>query len=260
MKNSTTLGHQYRLSSGLPGLYMIWKGRSGFLKNAKDKYSVIGTKYGGKPTATKIVQWFESKRRLARHLTAIQIQARAKGYMYRRYLWEQRVLLENNTSTQIKRWYFYRKDVQCIGRANRASFYIQRWFAKRQWTIGFKKDLLAFLCIYRPPVLCIQRAIRSYLVRQIITRLIEEKNATPDKYPKAPLCCECEDVLALIKCTDCEDPFCENCFARLHAKGARSIHRCVGIDFRSMHENRLMCPVCEVQETRCLCLVRVLTF
>lgn len=200
------------------------------------------------------MSWISHSIESCRFICARSIQARIRGYLCRCRLYRERIALEHDTAGKLQQWYRYRREIKRIGKINREAYRIQRWHAQRLCTIRFKKDVTERMETIRAPIKCIQRAIRCYFCRQFLARILEEKNATPETFRNAPICCECEETLGLSKCTDCADVYCDTCFAEYHNKGARARHLTVPIAFRSMHENRNMCPLCEVQDARRVCL------
>ncbi|RHY33729.1 hypothetical protein DYB32_001444 [Aphanomyces invadans] len=72
----------------------------------------------------------------------------------------------------------------------------------------------------------------------------DERRATPELYPHAALCMTCERRVGMTKCTDCDEPYCDDCFAMFHQQGSRADHRAVSMDFIAMDKNWCMIGLC----------------
>ncbi|RHZ08288.1 hypothetical protein DYB31_008951 [Aphanomyces astaci] len=63
----------------------------------------------------------------------------------------------------------------------------------------------------------------------------------------------CEVKIGVTKCIDCDEPYCDDCFAAFHKQGARANHRAVTMEFQAMHLNLCMCRRCHVRATARVC-------
>lgn len=64
------------------------------------------------------------------------------------------------------------------------------------------------------------------LVRGVIGRLRHKKNLPNLKraYRARQVCVECETQIAVKRCRQCKDRYCQSCYDKVHAKGNRRNH------------------------------------
>eukprot|EP00747_Dinoflagellata_sp_TGD_P161788 gnl/TRDRNA2_/TRDRNA2_178703_c0_seq1.p1 gnl/TRDRNA2_/TRDRNA2_178703_c0~~gnl/TRDRNA2_/TRDRNA2_178703_c0_seq1.p1 ORF type:complete len:415 (+),score=86.86 gnl/TRDRNA2_/TRDRNA2_178703_c0_seq1:128-1372(+) len=95
----------------------------------------------------------------------------------------------------------------------------------------------------------------SYLVKDLkepidFLRTIRKKQNQVDvirKPEKIVMCQECEKKAAVVKCEQCKDYFCQDCFASTHATGKRRAHITSDVE-------QLVCAVYEDKVATCQCV------
>ena len=82
-------------------------------------------------------------------------------------------------------------------------------------------------------------------IRDIDTRKVKEDIVR--KPESIIMCQECEKRSSVLKCEQCMDHFCQECFDMLHATGNRKLHL--------VHEvEQLVCVACDIKVAECQCI------
>ena len=82
-------------------------------------------------------------------------------------------------------------------------------------------------------------------LRVVFSRQIKKDVTRPPR--SVTICQECEKRSAVIKCGECEDFFCQECFNSLHATGNRRGHLTEDVE-------QLVCSVCDMKVGTCQCV------
>lgn len=111
---------------------------------------------------------------------------------------------------------------------------------------------------------CIKSSVETYANKQYdlslliedlrepvnILRDVEKKKVTVDVFgiPSTIIMCdECEKRSSVVKCEQCQDTFCQECFDELHATGNRRAHLTQELE-------QLVCVACDCSVAACQCI------
>ncbi|KAF0700036.1 Aste57867_9422 [Aphanomyces stellatus] len=254
---SVSLASALRLQARLPSVSVFWHGRGPEnmstrdpLKRISRRFTKVDMQFTTVPLTVEAFQpWTETFIRQCRHATATDIQAIMRGCLVRMRIYYKTQYRHRDVAIKIV-WWFVR---YCRQRRKKNATKLQRWYRRRKAQYAAWLRAKACMVDLRKPIQLIQRVLRHYFRRVQFWRARDERLATTELYPNAPLCMSCEAKVAMTKCTDCDEPYCDDCFATFHIQGARVNHRSVAIDFAAMHQNKCMCRRCHVRTTRRVC-------
>lgn len=221
-----------------------------------------------------VMTWIDALQSVSHEATAIDLQAYFRRTLARRLAQSYREARRHDRARRLQVWFRGLKLKWLTRKRNRAALKLQRW---HHATVKRRLDHHNFqeaMTRYRYAARAIQRISRRYFARKRFKLLCQCLVATPERFPNAPLCEECfgadqhqqeqqetdsetmkkSFVLATLKCRDCTQALCANCFATLHRSGKRMLHLADRIDIRAMNDpSANMCAVCEVAACRRCC-------
>ncbi|ETW10444.1 hypothetical protein H310_00749 [Aphanomyces invadans] len=254
-----SLATRLKLKSRLPSISVFWQGRGPENETLRDparriarRFTKVDMQFHGFVAMTSdtlgafVDQLFQN----AQHAAATDIQAILRGTLVRMRIYYARQYRHRNVATSIV-WWFVR---QCRRRRHKNATKLERWYRRRMAQHRAWNTAKARMVELRKPVQLIQRVVRHYFSRVQYGRARDERRATPELYPHAALCMTCERRVGMTKCTDCDEPYCDDCFAMFHQQGSRADHRAVSMDFIAMDKNWCMCRRCHVRSTRRVCV------
>ncbi|KDO22496.1 hypothetical protein SPRG_11680 [Saprolegnia parasitica CBS 223.65] len=255
---SKSIAAKYQLEDAkLPRLLVFWQGRGPETPTQRDpanrttrRFTAVSLHYPHPLLQThELHAWVQSLLSHSREQTAIDLQADWRRFLVRLRRYYRRQSCRRNATVRIVVWFVQRRRA----RRRRNATKLQRWYRRRKEQVAAYARVVASMAAYRRPIVAFQRTLRRHYCRRQFRRAMDEKYATVDKYPHAPLCLTCERAVGVLKCIDCHEPYCDACFGVYHGSGHRASHRSKMIDFIAMHANDPMCAECYVDRPQRVC-------
>ena len=260
---TNTLGHAEKVPPDLPFIRLYWRGnrrmhrcpplkfdfcvkenmkiipmeKSRDFPNAETEVKQEGKLVSRSPMEKKLYAWVreqikDTNERIYRPLAALDIQ-RSYRAKYAKYL------------TNIRRAIILR--VKCAVKIQTAyRTHMNRDIARvvRKHIINIELNALKIM----------QRTWRGYVGRDFVGILLEKKRCKIENFPRAFVCSECKTEVGIFMCHECDAPYCEACFMRIHeGYGEASAHDATPIDYKAFNSKAWMCGMCEVKMARTFC-------
>ncbi|EQC28114.1 hypothetical protein, variant [Saprolegnia diclina VS20] len=255
---SKSIASKYQLEDAmLPRLLVFWQGRGPDTPAQRDparritrRFTAVQLHYPHPLLQTQELHaWVRRLLSTSRECTAIDLQADWRRFLVRLRRYYRRQICRRDAIVRVVLWFVQRRRA----RRRRNATKLQRWYRRRKEQIAAYARVVASMAAYRRPIVAFQRTLRRHYCRRQFRRAMDEKHATVDKYPHAPLCLTCECAVGVLKCIDCNEPYCDACFGVYHSSGHRASHRSKLIDFIAMHANDPMCADCLVDRPQRVC-------